>query len=123
MYESAVFASEDAELGRFHFGSLCKAVARILAEYADGVKLHTEWTAEHLRDAVEAVVRGYDAHLDLEQAAVELGVGAEYLQGKIRAYGQANPIPAGIAMLAGGGKCSRDLFAQQYMFLDGLLKR
>lgn len=121
-YATAVFTEDSAELRRFHFGSLAKEISRNQEDYADGVKMHTGWTATQLRDAVEAVVRGYDASLDLNQAAVELGVKSEVLGDAIRSYGQANPIPAGISMLAAGGKCSRDLFAQQYGFLDGLLK-
>ena len=59
----------------------------------------------------------------LPRAALELGVGPDVLQAAIRGYGQANPVPAGVAMLAGGGRCSRDLFAQQFSFLDKVLKQ
>jgi len=122
-YETVVFSANDSALRRFHFGSLAKAVARSQEDYASGVMMHTGWTAEQLRDAVVAVVRGYDDHLDIDRAAVELGVETEYLRAKIREYGQANPIAAGISMLAAGGKCSRDLFAQQYNNLNSILKR
>jgi len=121
-YSTAVFTVDDAEMRRFHFGSLQKQISRNQEDYADGVKMHTGWTSEQLRDAVQAVVRGYDSPLDLAQAAVELGVEPEALGRKIRAVGQATPVPAGIAMLVGGGKCSRDLFEEQYIFLNELLK-
>jgi len=122
-FSTAVFSVDDAKSRRFHFGSLKKQIARNQEDYSAGVMMHTGWTAPELIEAVKTVVGGYDAHLGLEQAAEELGVEPEVLQGKIRAYGQAKPIPAGVSMLAAGGKCSRDLFEEQYTFLNGILKQ
>jgi len=122
-FSTAVFSVDDAGLRRFHFGSLKKQITRNQEDYAASVLMHTGWTAPELIEAVQTVVGGYDARLDLDQAAEELGVESEVLQGKIRAYGQANPVPAGVSMLAAGGKCSRDLFEEQYTFLNGILKQ
>ena len=121
-YQTATFSSDERALRRFHFGKLDKHIARAQEDYAAGVEIHTGWTGLELVEAITSVVNGYDADLDLAAAAVELGVTGEYLQKKLRAFGQSNPLPAGLAMIAGGGKCSRDLFAEQYGNLDRILK-
>ena len=121
-YGTAIFSANPQELRRFHFGSLEKQIKRNQEDYAAGVMMHTGWTAEQLREAVEAVVRGYDSALDLQRAAVELGVASDVLRATVVEYGQKNPIPAGIAVLVGGGECSRDLFAEQFGFLNTILK-
>ena len=118
-----------ANIRRFHFGSLATDVSRNQQDYAAGVKMVTNgWNVEQLIEAVETVVRGYDAPLDLEKAARELGTTPALLKKSILAYAQLRegkpvyPIPSGIAVLVYGGECSRDLFAQQFGLLDGLVK-
>lgn len=122
-YSTAIFSADPEKLRRFHFGSLQRDISRAQEDYASGVMMHTGWTAEQLVEAVGSVVRGYDAPLDLRRASLELGVSTGTLQEAIQIHGRANPVPAGIAVLAGGGECSRDLFSEQFGFLNSLLKR
>ena len=115
------------EIRRFHFGDLSREIRRNQEDYAAGVMLHTGWTVKELIEATESVIRGYDANLTLQKAAIELGVESELLKQKLIGYSQlgedkfAFGAPAGLLMLAGGGTCSRDLFAQQFSFLDSLV--
>ena len=122
-FGTAIFDSRPDEFRRYHYVGLTEEVEAAQRQYARGVQLHTGWTGEQLSEAVKSVVDGYYENLSLQGAAEELGVKSARLRQTIVHYGQANPIPAGISMLAQGGSCSRDLFEQQYSFLDSLLKQ
>ena len=117
-----------ADIRRFHFGDLSREIRRNQEDYEAGVMMVTGWTVKELIEATESVVRGYDASLTLQKAALELGIAADVLQSKVIEYSGlkdgkfAFGAPAGILMMAKGGTCSRDLFAQQFEFLDNLVK-
>ena len=117
-----------ADIRRFHFGDLSREIRRNSEDYEAGVKMVTGWTVRELIEATESVVRGYDAALTLEKAALELGTTADLLKTNLIEYSQlregkfAFGAPAGLLMMAGGGTASRDLFAQQFSFLDNLVK-
>ena len=117
-----------ADIRRFHFGDLSREIKRNQEDYEAGVRLHTGWTVRELIEATENVVRGYDANLTLAKAARELGVSPELLKKRLIEYSQLREgkftfgAPAGLLMLVGGGTCSRDLFAQQFDFLDKLVR-
>ena len=118
-----------ADIRRFHFGDLSREIKRNQEDYEAGVRIHTGWTVKELIEATENVVRGYDAFLTLPKAAGELGVAPELLKSRLTEYSQLREgkftfgAPAGLLMLVGGGTCSRDLFAQQFSFLDNLVRQ
>lgn len=118
-YGIAIFDADPQELMRFHFAKLDPALQRTREDYVRGVFLHTGWTPEQLVEAIETIVRGYDAPLSLERAASELGVTPEGLKAKIEAHGK---VPAGIARLARGSLCVRGVFEEQFGFLDAILR-
>jgi len=118
-----------ADIRRFHFGSLTRDIERNQEDYAAGVRMHTGWTVKELVEAVKSVVEGYDASLTLAKASLELGVSPEILRERLIGYSGLSEgkfafgAPAGLLVLVNGGTCSRDLFAQQFSFLDGLVRQ
>ena len=120
--------NELASIRRFHLGSLARDISRAQEDYAAGVRLHTGWTPKELIEATESVIRGYDADLTLPKAALELGVSAELLKSRLIEYARLREgkatfgAPVGLLKLVNGGTCSRDLWAQQYTFLDQLVR-
>ena len=118
-----------ANIRRFHFGSLSRHISRNQEDYAAGVRLHTGWTPKELIEATQSVIEGYDAPLTLAKASLELGIQPELLREKLIAYSGLSEgkfafgAPAGLLVLVNGGTCSRDLFAQQFSFLDGLVRQ
>ena len=117
-----------ATIRRFHFGNLNPEIRRGKEDYAKGVFIHTGWTPKELVEAIESVVRGYDANLTLPKLALELGVDSELLTEKVRGYSTlregapAFGAPAKLLELVNGGSCSRDLVEEQFEFLDNLVK-
>ena len=117
-----------ATIRRFHFGNLNPEIRRGKEDYAKGVFIHTGWTPKELVEAIESVVRGYDANLTLPKLALELGVDSELLTEKVRGYSTlregapAFGAPAKLLELVNGGSCSRDLVEEQFEFVDNLVK-
>ena len=122
-YGAAIFDADDRDFRRYHFSSQDVNIQRAQEDYARGLALHTGWTGEQLQEAIESIVRGYEADLTLKQASLELGVSPERLRDAVTRYSDGgSDVPAGVAVLVAGGPMSRDLFEQYFELLSSLLK-
>ncbi len=103
---------------RLHLSKLDALITRNQDDYVRGVQLATGHDSTELMKALENIVRGYDADVDLKQAAAELWMEPDELA-KAIAYGSESrkiDISGRLAGLAHGRPMPRERWEEEYVF-------
>jgi hypothetical protein len=116
------FAKKDEQQAtdRYLASDVAKEVAACQATYAAGVKMCNGLDVRENLRAILEVVRTYDADVDIHQAARELYCEPRELQLALAYYSRTQTLTGRLALLAQGGKVSRQQWKASYAQAQGI---